>query len=110
MPWLATPLPAPAYGPNTRTGHEDPVSPVAANKVRPSSTPCSSVCSATGSSASGAPVPYIAFWSSLLLNCVGIVLSSVALAGEVSHSPNDALACLGPFGSPTHLTKSASTS
>ena len=46
----------------------------------------------------------------MLLNCGGIVDSSVAFAGVVSHSPNDALACLGPLGSSTHLTKSASTS
>src|ERR1700722_15131427 len=94
------PLPAPMTG-RFASGHEEPVSPAEENRVRPSTVACSSVASATGSRLSPSPT--------YEPTSGGTALHS-ALAGSVSHSPNDAFASGGPVGSLTQVDSAVSTS
>src|SRR5438067_291804 len=73
------------------TGHDDPVSPVDANMVRPSATAwrsaaCQSSC-------------LVLFTATTPPGRVGPVPGAPPVAGDCSHSPNDELPWSAPLGS-----------
>ena len=100
--WFSMPLPAPITG-AAMTGHDDPVSPVELNSVLPSIAACFSTASACG----------CRLFPSPSITGSGSVESGppvIGLVGLVSHSPNDAFACIGPFASSVHCWNIFSTS